>query len=187
MDRQPGDAGPAGSPGQTTSASASTPAGPSTASAGPLSEIRKTDWHNVTIRGLKFCGGQDEVTFRKGIDDYDPACMMLPDEAQPVYADILVEEPANRPATEDALVLVAIGGTGWQALLPIQIDVDGKTRIAWPAIENDPSRAADYPVTFTSYRVENADTVVATVKTVDGKSETRQYRQIDASGNWERF
>lgn len=207
-ERRPGDAAPAGSPGRSGSATASAvpataePTAPATSPAsatataapslgGQLSEIRKTDWHNVTVERLTFCGEPDGViSFRNGSNGYDIPCRMLPGGARPVYGEFLVEEPANAPAREDALVLVELGNPGaarQQALVPIQIGYDGKTREAWPVIRGDaPSAAGDKVMTFTSYRIEGA-TVVTTVRRLDGKTETRRYRQAGMYGPWERF
>ena len=201
--RRNGDAAPAGSPGQSASSGATTessqpagggaPASPSGATRSPNgapSEIRKTDWRNVSVQGLDFCGGGNVATFRNGSNNNDVPCLMLPGGAQPVYAEFLVEEPANRPATEDALVLVQLGNPGAalrQALVPVAIAADGRTRIAWPVIKGDePSAAGDKAMTFTAYRVEKG-TVVATVKRLDGGSETRRYRQAGPFGPWEQF
>ncbi|MEQ4305898.1 hypothetical protein ABNF97_31700 [Plantactinospora sp. B6F1] len=155
------------------------------------SEIRKTDWRNVTVTRLKFCGEQDGVVrFRNGSNGLDIPCRMLPGGAQPVYREFLVEEPANAPEREDALVLVELGNPGaarQQALVPIQVGSDGKTRVAWPVIKGDPpGRNPDEVMTFTSYRVEDW-TVVAVVKRLDGRTETRRYRQAGMYGPWERF
>jgi hypothetical protein len=205
VERRTGNAAPAGSPAQSASPIApaeSAPPAPSgtltsspsrnTASPkGQLSEIRKTDWRNVSVRGLDFCGGVDDVvTFRNGSNGYDIPCLMLPGGARPVYAEFLVEEPANRPATEDALVLVELGNRDaarQQALVPIAVGDDGRTRLAWPVIKGDESSpSGDKVMTFTAYRIERG-TVVATVKRLDGKSETRRYRQAGMFGPWERF
>ncbi|MBW6436955.1 hypothetical protein KZ829_24740 [Actinoplanes hulinensis] len=117
---------------------------------------------------------------------------MLPHAAKPVYAEFLTEEPANAPATEDALVLVELGNPDaarQQALVPIQLAPDGRALQAGPAIKGDvPSPAGDKVMTFTSYRVDEVKRhVFATVRTGDGRSEVRRYRQACAWGCWERF
>ncbi len=194
VERTGADAAPTGSVAPTasapsTAASATTAPPPAT---GQPSEIRRTDWRNVTVEGLRFCGEADGViTFRNGTNGLDIPCRVLPDGAQPVYAEFIVEEPANRPATEDALVLVELGNPGAarrQALVPIQIGADGRTRRAWPVIRgDDPNPSGSQMMTFTSYRVENGTRVVATVKRLDGGTETRRYRRINSDGTWERF
>lgn len=155
-------------------------------------EIRRTDWANVTVHDLSFCGESDPaVRFRGGSNGLDIPCLMLPRGAKPVYAEFITEEPANAPSTEDALVLVELGNPDaarQQALVPIQIDFDGRTRNARSVIRGDrPSAAGDKAMTFTSYRVDDANHVIATVKTLDGKTETRRYRQINFNGDWQRF
>lgn len=155
-------------------------------------KLRGTDWRNAAVRGLKFCLEvvDDVVEFRNGSNGLDIPCKILPGGARPVYAEFLVEEPANRPATEDALVLVELGNPDAarrQALVPVALGADGRTLVAWPAIEGDqPSPMGDQVMTFTSYHVEQ-EVVVATVKGLDGTSETRRYRQAGMFGPWERF
>jgi len=204
-DRQPGMAGPVGgtgspaapsppsisgsaSPGGTSAAVTGEPAATSRA----VSEIRKTDWADSTVRGLSFCGESGpEVRFRDGSNGLDVPCLMLPRGAKPVYAEFLTEEPANAPATEDALVLVELGNPGaarQQALAPIQIGADGRTRHARAVIKGDrPSAAGDKAMTFTSYRIDAGDVITATVRTLDGRTETRRYRQNGANGDWQRI
>ena len=158
----------------------------------PPGKIRGTDWRNAAVHGLKFCLEvvDDVVEFRNGSNGLDIPCKILPGGAPPVYAEFLVEEPANRPATEDALVLVELGNPDAarrQALVPVALGADGRTLIAWPAIEGDqPSPMGDQVMTFTSYHVEQ-NVVVATVKGLDGAPETRRYRQAGMFGPWERF
>jgi hypothetical protein len=140
---------------------------------------------------LRFCGESDDVVqFRNGSNGFDIPCRILPGGARPVYGEFLVEEPANAPVREDALVLVELGNPGaarQQALVPVQVAYDGRTREAWPVIEGDPSSpSGDRVMTFTSYRIEDF-TVVATVKRLDGKTETRRYRLAGMYGPWERF
>ena len=200
-DRQGMSAMATPSAGTSSGASASTGPGshgpsvpPSTA--GPArsqpGRIRGTDWRNAAVRGLKFCLEvvDDVVEFRNGSNGLDIPCKILPGGASPVYAEFLVEEPANRPATEDALVLVELGNPDAarrQALVPVALGADGRTLIAWPAIEGDQSSPmGDQVMTFTSYHVEQ-EVVVATVKTLDGTPETRRYRQAGMFGPWERF
>jgi hypothetical protein len=156
------------------------------------SEIRRTDWRNATVKGLEFCAESDEVVeFRNGSNGFDIPCVILPGGAQPVYAHVVNEEPASRPSTIDALVLVELGNlyaARQQALVPIQLDVDGKTLLAWPPILGDePSPAGDRVMTFTSYRVEPAAHVVATVRRLDGGTETRRYAHDGSDGSWRRL
>ena len=208
-ERLPGDAAPAGAPGPGGTATASVvpsaapaeptapatsamPGGATASSRGNgRSDIRRTDWRNVTVQGLTFCGEADDVVrFRNGSNGFDIPCRILPDGARPVYGEFLVEEPANAPLREDALVLVELGNPDaarQQALVPIQVGSDARTREAWPVIKGDPASAAgDRVMTFISYRIEG-QTVMTTVKRLDGKTETRRYRQAGAYGPWERF
>ncbi|MET7704954.1 hypothetical protein [Micromonospora sp. NPDC005413] len=210
IDRVGGDAAPAGSPSGGTSPpspSATSGSGPSapatresttgtpaTRTSGPgtqVSEIRRTDWRNAVIRNLGFCGESDgSVTFRNGSNGFDVPCRILPGGARPVYAEFVVEEPANAPSTEDALVLVELGNPDaarQQALVPVQLSDNGRGRYAWPVIKGDaPSPAGDRVMTFVSYRVVGQD-VQATVRKLDGGTETRRWRKADGSGNWERY
>ncbi|KAB1928901.1 hypothetical protein [Micromonospora noduli] len=207
-----GDAGPAGSPSASASPSASsapatgsagpstpatrsaTPGAPSTRTsrpAAPVSEIRRTNWPNAVIRGLKFCGESDDsVVFRNGSNGLDIPCRILPNGARPVYAEFIGEEPANAPSTEDALVLVELGNPDAarrQALVPIQLSYDGRERYARPIILGDNSSpSGDRVMTFVSYRVVG-ETVQATVRKLDGGTETRRWRMVDFAGNWERY
>ncbi|MCG5449369.1 MULTISPECIES: hypothetical protein [Micromonospora] len=210
-----GDAGPAGSP--STSASPPSPSAssaPATGSAGPsapatrsatpgapttrtsrpaapVSEIRRTDWPNAVIRGLRFCGESDTVKFRNGSNGLDIPCRILPGGARPVYADFITEEPVSLPSTEDALVLVELGNSDAarrQALVPVQLDYTGRERWAQPVILGDDSSPSDDRVmTFLSYRVLGDNRVQATVRKLDGGTETRRWRTIDYAGNWERY
>ncbi|MGW5559609.1 hypothetical protein ACWER9_20610 [Micromonospora sp. NPDC003944] len=210
VDRVGGDAAPAGfasasaspsassvpaTPSAGPSASASRSSGaPATRTSGPparVSEIRRTDWPNAVIRDLDFCGESDDsVTFRSGSNGLDVPCRILPGDARPVYAEFLVEEPANAPSTEDALVLVELGNPGaarQQALVPVQLAYNGRDRQARPIIEGDePSPSGDRVMTFVSYRVVGQN-VQATVRTLDGGTETRRWRKVDFAGNWERY
>ncbi|RAO19541.1 hypothetical protein [Micromonospora noduli] len=206
-----GDAGPAGSPSASASPPASsapatgsagpstpatrsaTPGAPSTRTsrpAAPVSEIRRTDWPNAVIQNLGFCGESDDsVKFRNGSNGLDIPCRILPNGARPVYAEFIVEEPAIAPSTEDALVLVELGNRDAarrQALVPVQL-ADGGGRYAWPVIlGDDSSPLGDRVMTFVSYRVVGED-VQATVRKLDGGTETRRWRRADGSGNWERY
>ncbi|WP_328653619.1 hypothetical protein OG598_07065 [Micromonospora sp. NBC_00330] len=212
VERVGGDAGPAGSP--STGASPSASSAPATGSAGPsapatrsatpsapatrtsrpaapVSEIRRTNWPNAVIRDLKFCGESDDsVVFRNGSNGLDIPCRILPNGARPVYADFLTEEPANAPSTEDALVLVELGNPDAarrQALVPVQLSYDGRERYARPIILGDNSSpSGDRVMTFVSYRVVGQD-VQATVRKLDGGTETRRWRTVDFAGNWERY
>jgi hypothetical protein len=181
--------GPTGSTGPASSgAITSLPATPGSGRSGQPGQIRQTDWSNASIRGLDFCGESDDVVeFRDGSNGFDIPCVILPGGARPVYAEFLVEEPANRPATEDALVLVELGNQGaarQQALVPVAMGADGRTLIAWPVIEASPM--GDQFMTFTAYHIEQ-EIVVATVKRLDGTMETRRYRQGGMYGPWEQF
>lgn len=184
--------GPTGSTAPTSSgAIASLTATPGSGRSGQPGQIRQIDWSNASIRGLDFCGESDDVVeFRDGSNGNDIPCVILPGAARPVYAEFLVEEPANRPATEDALVLVELGNQGAarrQALVPVAVGADGRTLIAWPVIKGDqPSPMGDKVMTFTAYRIEQ-NIVVATVKRLDGTVETRRYRQGGMYGPWEQF
>ncbi|MFY1616021.1 hypothetical protein [Micromonospora sp. WMMD736] len=214
-ERLDGDAAPAGSASPSASAadpsassaaatgsprpsgSASRTSGP-TASATPTSGsgaqptgIRRTDWPNAVIRDLSFCGESDDsVRFRNGSNGFDVPCTMLPGGARPVYAEFVVEEPANAPSREDALVLVELGNPGAarrQALVPVQLSDDGRGLQAYPVIQGDaPSADGQQVMRFTSYRVVG-EHVEATVRRLDGGSETRRWRKVDFAGNWERF
>ncbi|PWR11212.1 hypothetical protein DKT68_06595 [Micromonospora acroterricola] len=171
----------------------SRPTAPATGS-GPArqgSEIRRTDWPNALIRNLEFCGESDDaVRFRNGSNGFDIPCKILPGGARPVYAEFLVEEPANAPSTEDALILVELGNPDaarQQALVPVQLGYRNDPLWARPVIKGDaPSATGDRVMTFTSYRVLSDDKVEATVRRLDGRTETRRWRMIDFAGNWER-
>lgn len=212
VDRVGGEAAPAGSP--AGSASPLTPGAPAPTSSGPSapatpsstpeaavtrtsgpatqqSEIRRTNWPNVVIRNLKFCGESDDsVSFRNGSNGFDVPCTILPGGARPVYAEFIVEEPANAPSTEDALVLVELGNPNAarrQALVPVQLADNGRNRYAWPVILGDKSSSSGNQVmTFVSYRVVGQN-VEATVRKLDGGTETRRWRKADGSGSWERY
>ncbi|MET0493287.1 MAG: hypothetical protein ABW000_09185 [Actinoplanes sp.] len=206
-----GEAGPAGAPSPTAGATApispaapvspspvaSTPA-PSdtihpvkstptpTRTRTPAGVIRKTDWANVTLANLGFMGLGD-TTFRNGkASSGANNCTMLPGGARPAYAEYLTEEPANSPVSEDALILIECGSDGMdQALVPVQLGFDGKTREAIGFIRADQPTGPDNRMTFTSYAVEGR-VIVTTVKKTDGSTETRRYRS--GGGNtWERI
>jgi hypothetical protein len=196
--RRAGEHEPSGSPGPRVTAVLSTTQPPPAAApsarppgGGRASAIRRIDWRNATVTRLPFCGGPDGVvSFRDGSNGDDIPCRMLPDGARPAYGEFLVEEPANAPAREDALVLVELGNRGaarQQALVPIQLGSDGRTLEAWPIIKGDaPSPTGDMVIPFLAYRIEG-QTVVTTVKRLDGRTEIRRYRQAGAYGPWERF
>ncbi|WP_433124774.1 hypothetical protein ACQPWW_20530 [Micromonospora sp. CA-240977] len=210
VDRVDGDAAPAGSPSASASPPASTapttadpsasatrgptPGEPVSRTSGPaaeLSEIRRTNWPDAVIRNLDFCGESDDaVAFRDGSNGFDVPCRILPGGARPVYGEFIVEEPANAPSTEDALVLVELGNPDAarrQALVPVQLSDNGRGRYAWPVIKGDePSSAGDRVMTFVSYRLVGQN-VEATVRRLDGGTETRRWRKADGSGNWERY
>ncbi|XVU27932.1 hypothetical protein ACQPZJ_13070 [Actinoplanes sp. CA-054009] len=206
-----GDAGPAGSPAAasarvspsaaTTSAPPSTPASrrpttpttvrakttapTATATTTATSGIRATDWRNVTLADLSQYG---DITFKNGTGATGGAdnCTMLPGGARPFYAEYLAEEPANSPVTEDALILIDCGSDmQQQALVPVKLGYDQKTRQTMGYIKADPPAGPDQPMTFTSYRVQGS-TIVTTVKKTDGSTETRRYR-YNGGINWERY
>ncbi|MGK5440947.1 hypothetical protein ACSNN7_03820 [Micromonospora sp. URMC 105] len=205
-----GAAGPAGSPpvtaGATASPSATTSPTPSaiasaavspsavpttTPSAAPSasrrpSEIRRTDWANVTLANLDYLGLGD-VRFRDGrVSSGANNCTMLPGGARPAYAEFLTEEPANSPVTEDALILIECGSDGLdQALVPVKLGFDQKTRETMGFIQADPSPGPGSRMTFTSYTVEKG-VIVTTVRKADGGRETRRYR-FGGGKTWERL
>jgi hypothetical protein len=210
-----GEAGPAGAPSQTAGATvtsspavsvsaspaASTPA-PSdtirpvkstptqtptrTPTRTPASVIRKTDWANVTLGNLGFMDFGD-TTFRNGkASSGANNCTMLPGGAKPAYAEYLTEEPANSPVTEDALILIECGSDGMdQALVPVKLGFDLKTREALGFIRADRPTGPSNRMTFTSYTVEG-HVIVTTVKKTDGSTETRRYR-FGGGDTWERI
>ncbi|MET7668929.1 hypothetical protein [Micromonospora luteifusca] len=194
-----GSSSDSASPTSLSASSASTtgsggPSAPATSTADPgaaASEIRRTDWPNAVIGNLSFCGESDDsVAFRNGSNGFDVPCRILPDGAQPVYAEFIVEEPANAPSTEDALVLVELGNPNAarrQALVPVQLSDNGSGRYAWPVILGDESSASgDRVMTFISYQVVGQH-VEATVRKLDGSTENRRWRKYNGSGNWERY
>ncbi|MEH1163809.1 hypothetical protein V6V47_00315 [Micromonospora sp. CPCC 205539] len=201
-----GRSGPAtASPGPSGTASANSgPSTPAAGSAGPkapttrastpggqTSQIRRTDWTNAVIDKLEFCGESDDsVTFRNGSNGADVPCRILPGGARPVYAEFVVEEPANAPSREDALILVELGNADTnrqQALVPVQLGDRGKGLFAWPVIVGERSSSDGRGMTFISYRVLGNYMVEATVRRLDGGTETRRWNRVDGSGNWERY
>ncbi|MFF5075577.1 hypothetical protein ACFY36_00885 [Actinoplanes sp. NPDC000266] len=196
-----GDAGPAGSPAAVIAPSTVTTSAPTSAATTvrtsvpattttttttkAVSGIRATDWPNVTLADLSRYG---DVTFKngKGATGGADNCTMLPGGARPFYAEYLAEEPADSPVTEDALILVGCGSDmQQQALVPVKLGYDQKTRQTMGFIKADPPAGPDKPMTFTSYRVEG-ETIVTTVKKTDGGTETRRYR-YNGGINWERY
>ncbi|MFF0470994.1 hypothetical protein ACFYPX_26595 [Micromonospora zamorensis] len=109
-------------------------------------------------------------------------CRILPGGARPVYAEFIVEEPANAPSTEDALVLVELGNpdaSRRQALVPVQLADNGRNRYAWPVILGDASSpAGDRVMTFVSYRVVGQN-VEATVRIHHARRHVRESLQGD--------
>ncbi|MBQ0896102.1 hypothetical protein KBX37_23905 [Micromonospora sp. U56] len=203
-----GEAGPAGAPSATATAGASAAASSTTPSAiasaavspsaatsttpsaapsisGRTSEIRKTDWANVTLANLDYLGLGD-VRFRNGRGSSGANnCTMLPGGARPAYAEFLTEEPANSPVTEDALILIECGSDGMdQALIPVKLGFDQKTRETIGFIQADPSSGPDSRMTFTSYTIARG-VIVTTVRKADGAQETRRYRFAGGT-SWER-
>ncbi|MFR9775320.1 hypothetical protein ACL02O_04580 [Micromonospora sp. MS34] len=203
-----GEAGPAGSPARTASATASASApvtatpsrtAPATTSASPAAKpspagsasspyrrIRSTDWANMTLKGLTFLDFGD-ATFRNGkASSGANTCTMLPGGARPAYAEYIAEEPANSPVTEDALILIECGSDGMdQALVPVQLAFDQRTRYARGVIPADPANGSGGRMTFTSYTIQSG-TIVCTVRKADGSKETRRYR-YDGGDNWGRY
>lgn len=204
-DKVGGEAGPAGSPFQTVRASVaaslrpslspspsaspspsvSRRASPSASKSRAVSTIRSTDWANVTLAGVGFMELGD-LKFRNGkASSGANNCTMLPGGARPAYAEYLTEEPANSPVTEDALILIECGSDGLdQALVPVQLGYDQKTRQASGFIKADIPSGPNRRMTFTSYRVEGS-LIVTTVRKADGSRETRRYRS-GGGGRWER-
>ncbi|WP_170285436.1 hypothetical protein [Micromonospora palomenae] len=205
-----GEAGPAGAPSATATASASAAASSSTtpsatasaavspsaansttpsaapSTSGRTSEIRKTDWANVTLANLDYLGLGD-VRFRDGRGSSGANnCTMLPGGARPAYAEFLTEEPASSPVTEDALILIECGSDGLdQALIPVKLGFDQKTRETMGFIQADPPPGPGSRMTFTSYTVEKG-VIVTTVRKADGGRETRRYR-FGGGKTWERL
>ncbi|WP_410809302.1 hypothetical protein [Micromonospora sp. 067-2] len=138
----------------------------------------------MTIANLRKYG---DVRFRDGKAalGYNN-CTMLPGGARPYYADFITEEPANSPATEDALVLVECGGdTTQQILLMIQLGNDQKTRSEHSSIQADIPPDFDRRMTFLSYSVDRG-IVRTTVRTANGSTEQRRYR-YDGGTRWVRM
>jgi len=152
--------------------------------AGQTSAIRRTDWPNVNLMGLDLMDLGD-TRFRDGTASSGANhCTMLPGGARPAYAQFLTEEPANSPATEDALILIECGSDGMQqALVPVQLGHD-QARNALGTIEADTPTGPDTRMTFISYTIEQG-TIVTTVRKPDGTKETRRYR-FDGGTRWVR-
>ncbi|MGX6604987.1 hypothetical protein ACWKSP_23075 [Micromonosporaceae bacterium Da 78-11] len=203
-----GDAGPAGAPSMSVTASTTPTTSPTVATpsavtstepvaeptrsvsptptSGRTSAIRRTDWPNTTLTGLTFMDF-GTARFRDGTaSSSGPVeCTMLPGGARPAYAEYLAEEPANSPTTEDALILVECGSDGMdQALVPVQLSYDQKSRHTVGFIPADTPTGPNNRMTFTSYTVESG-TIVTTVRKTDGSKEMRRYR-FDGGTSWER-
>lgn len=200
-----GDAGPAGTPSNAatpvsitpsalrsstpapqpppTRESASTSAASTSSAPATKGPIRRTDWANVTIANLWQYG---KVTFKNGkAASGADNCTMLPGGAHPYYAEFLTEEPANSPVTEDALILVECGSDmRQQALIPVKVGYNQKTREAIGYIEADAPTAPDKRMTFISFSVQN-EIIVTDVRKTDGSRETRRYR-FAGGARWER-
>jgi hypothetical protein len=164
---------PAAPPASPSRAATSDPASGET---GTTSIIRRTDWANVSLRGVSFMD-QGDLRFRDGTAKN---CSMLPGGAEPAYGEYLTEEPADSPVTEDALVLVECGAGDdrVQALVMVQIGYDRKTRNAGSFIQ------ADDAMTFLSYRIDGND-IITTLRKADGGTESRRYRFAGGT-TWER-
>ncbi|GAA1612199.1 hypothetical protein [Actinoplanes couchii] len=137
--------------------------------------IRRTDWMNVTIENVDF---QDlgDLRFRNGqAKSGATTCTMLPFDTQPAYGEYLAEEPANSPATEDALIVIECGAApATQALIPVQLSHDGKARHATGHIEADPPTSPANRMLFRSYKIVDG-AIRAVVQRTDGDTETRRY------------
>jgi hypothetical protein len=172
----------ASSPSPGTAGAASTvPAGTSAPTSGgstPASIIRRTDWANVNLHSVGFMDLGD-LRFRDGEATTETNhCTLLPGGARPAYGEYLAEEPADSPVTEDALVLIECGlDDRLQALLPVKLGFDQKTRYAAGFIQGDRIR-------FLSYRLDG-ESIVTTVRTTAGNTETRRY-QFAGGTTWER-
>lgn len=196
-DKADGDAGPAGGP--AASSAPPSPAGGNGTGTGTTgtganqggggtggsSEIRKTDWANLTIKSLGFLGVGD-VTFRGGKATAEHiSCTMLPGGAKPAYAEFIAEEPANAPSTEDAVVLIECGSDAMQqALVLVQLASDQRTRQRAGLIEAEIPPTATGRMTFVSYSVDKG-TVATTIRRPDGGTEARRY-QHNGGSNWGR-
>ena len=158
---------------------------PPSAVAQRTSVIRTTDWPNVKLVGLDFMSLGD-LQFRNGrASSGANNCTMLPGGAKPAYAEYLAEEPASAPVTEDALILIECGSDSMdQALVPVQLGFDQKTRQAVGFIKADRPTGPGKRMTFLSYGVEGRQ-IVTTVRKTDGTQETRRYR-VAGGETWER-
>lgn len=147
--------------------------------------LRRTDWANVTLRSLNWMALGD-LRFRDGAASSDANnCTMLPGNGSPAYGEFLTEEPAGRPPTEDALILIDCGSDNRdQALVMVQLGADGRARNAAGFIEADTPAGPDRRMTFLTYRIDKG-LIVTTVRTTDGGDETRRYR-FAGGGRWVR-
>lgn len=205
-----GDAGPAGAPRPTTRAisavtsdptrtpgttapatsrpAATTPAaGPTstTGTPGATSTIRRTDWAEVNLTDLAFLGFGDADFSGGKASSGANNCTMLPNGVRPSYGEYIAEEPASSPVTEDALVLVDCGSDGrQQALVPVKLGFDGKTREAIGFIPADRPTGPGQRMVFLTYAVRDGG-IVTTVRKADGTRETRRYRSGGGT-RWER-
>lgn len=153
--------------------------------ASQTSVIRTTDWPNVKLENLGFMSLGD-LQFRNGrASSGANNCTMLPGGARPAYAEYLTEEPASAPVTEDALILIECGSDAMdQALVPVQLGFDQKTRHAVGFIKADRPTGPGKRMTFLSYGVDRGQ-IVTTVRKTDGTQETRRYRFAGGT-TWER-
>jgi hypothetical protein len=200
-DKVGGDAGPAGRPAATSAppspglpgavspepwgSATDGPGSDQSGGTGVTGDIRRTDWANVTISNLGFLGVGD-LTFRGGEATADHiSCTMLPGGAKPVYAEVLAEEPANAPSTEDAVVLVECGSDAMQqALVLVQLGYDQRTRQRAGLIDADIPPTATGRMTFVAYSIDTF-TVATTIRRPDGGTESRRYRH-DGGDRWVR-
>ena len=72
--------------------------------------------------------------------------------------------------------------------MPVQLSYDGRRAVlrGRSSSADDSSPSGDRVMTFVSYRVVGQD-VQATVRKLDGGTETRRWRTVDFAGNWERY
>ena len=184
--RTPGTTAPATSrPAATTPAAGATGTTGTTGTPGATSTIRRTDWAEVNLAGLAFLGFGD-ADFRGGkASSGANNCTMLPNGIRPAYGEYIAEEPASSPVTEDALVLVDCGSDGLQqALVPVKLGFDGKTREAIGFIPADTPTGPGQRMVFMTYAVRDGG-IVTTVRKADGTRETRRYRSGGGT-RWER-